>query len=148
MDENVKKIYVQKEGLFGLHNLSVNEDKTVNIENKSLKIEYNPTNFTYTITNSKCSGIPFGEGYVKTEIANSKYSNNILEIVEYVYFVSYTYDEVGNYILNYHNGLNAESEIISTNKTELDKNKVQKYKYTFEKTITGKYQFISLEIEE
>lgn len=31
MDENVKKIYVQKEGLFGLHNLSVNEDKTVNI---------------------------------------------------------------------------------------------------------------------
>lgn len=31
MNENVKKIYVQKEGLFGLHNLSVNEDKTVNL---------------------------------------------------------------------------------------------------------------------
>lgn len=30
-DENVKKIYIQKEGLFGLHNLSVNEDKTVNV---------------------------------------------------------------------------------------------------------------------
>ena len=31
MNENIKKIYVQKDGLFGLHNLSVNEDKTVNI---------------------------------------------------------------------------------------------------------------------
>lgn len=31
MDENVKKIYTIKDGLFGLHNLSVNEDKTVNI---------------------------------------------------------------------------------------------------------------------
>lgn len=31
MDENVKEIYIQKEGLFGLHNLSINEDKTVNI---------------------------------------------------------------------------------------------------------------------
>ena len=30
-DENVKEIYIQKEGLFGLHNLSVNEDKTVNV---------------------------------------------------------------------------------------------------------------------
>jgi len=31
MDENVKKIYVKKDGLFGLNNISVNEDKTVNI---------------------------------------------------------------------------------------------------------------------
>jgi len=31
MNENVKKIYIQRDGLFGLHNLSVNEDKTVNI---------------------------------------------------------------------------------------------------------------------
>lgn len=31
MDENVKKIYVKKDGLFGLNSLTVNEDKTVNI---------------------------------------------------------------------------------------------------------------------
>lgn len=31
MDENVKKIYTHKEGLFGLHDLSVSEDKLVNI---------------------------------------------------------------------------------------------------------------------
>lgn len=31
MDENVKEIYTIKEGLFGLHELSVNEDKKVNI---------------------------------------------------------------------------------------------------------------------
>lgn len=31
MNENVKKIYVQKDGLFGLNSLTVNEDKTVNI---------------------------------------------------------------------------------------------------------------------
>ena len=31
MDENVKKIYLKKDGLFGLNKLSLNEDKTVNI---------------------------------------------------------------------------------------------------------------------
>jgi len=51
-DENVKEIYIQKDGLFGLHNLSVNKDKTVNITGYLAIREMNNTkdkNITYDL---------------------------------------------------------------------------------------------------
>lgn len=51
-DENVKEIYIQKDGLFALHNLSINEDKTINIIGYLAIREMNNTkdkNITYDL---------------------------------------------------------------------------------------------------
>ena len=90
MDENVKKIYVQKDGLFGLHNLSVNEDKTVNITGYLAIREMDnkkDVNITYDLI-------------LQNEDNGSIYEKNITRLIDESLF-PYSIPSVDNYTNEY-----------------------------------------------
>lgn len=120
--------------------------KSFNLENGTLLIEYIESENIYKITNTKCNGLTFGKDYIETEFIEAKVKDNNIEIYEYAYYVSYSYDDTGNYILNYHKGLNGSTPIIGTSKdVSLNKNKLLKYKYIYEKDESGNYYLIKIE---
>ncbi len=116
------------------------KNQSFKTQNESLIIEYDETRNLYTVTNNKCSGIPFKEEYIQTEFLDSKEVNDTIVVTEIAYYVSYTLEPNDSYTLNYHSNINKDSEIVGNSKNaNKDKEKFQKYEYTFVKTTDNQY---------
>lgn len=122
------------------------QDTSLVTKDNNLSIKYIDNQNKYLITTKKCSGNVFGTGYVETEFIEYNEDNNILEIIEYAYYIDYQKDNDGKYIINYYNSLDNKGKVIATE--SLSKNKktsLLKYKLIFEKDKDNNYVFKKVE---
>lgn len=113
----------------------------------SFIIEYLAESNSYKVTNTKCSGIGFKKNYIETEFFESKVVNNDIIVTEIVYYTSYSLKSDGSYVLNFHYGLDENSQVIynSSMGNDIDKNKFMKYNYTFIEGSNDNYYLSKIE---
>lgn len=122
VDLNIKK-------MFG----NINYSK-INFEfkDKSVKVGYDNIKDIYIVRTTKCSGIDYKDGGVKTEYLKAYQGSNMAIIEEEVYYLK-TLISFSNIVYNYYSGIDDSSNISSNSLEKLNKDKLPKYNLVFER---------------
>lgn len=99
-------------------------------KDKSVKVEYNNLENSFNIKTTKCSGIDYTKGGVKTEYIKASQGKEMAYIEENVYYMKSLINSSGM-SYNYHSGVSEKDRIISNELEKIDKSKLPVYRLVF-----------------
>ena len=113
-------------------------------EDKHLSITYNQEMDVFIVKTNSCSGYDYKNGGIYTTATDYKVEGDYLYIYEKAMYLNYTYDNFGNLIFNYHNGLKSTDKIVANDIDSIDLDSVTSYKLLFRKT-NDSYAFVGVQ---